>query len=219
MTSHGPETPYEQPLDPSEHLAAEIAYHRIIEQHLGMIVVTQEQEKQAITSERDEWEKEATTDNLTELPNRLALTRRLEDLVTREPGRFALAFVDLDGLKRINDEQGHQAGNELIINAANVMAESIRTQDASKYPARKHDTEGRAAVRLSGDEFVLIIDNVDDPGQLTQIIDRVQGNLHDADISASIGASLHTPGQTGLQLLEEVDHKMYEQKQDRRRAR
>jgi diguanylate cyclase (GGDEF)-like protein len=92
-------------------------------------------------------EQRALRDSLTGLTNRAGLLRNLISAtarVRRQGGGFALAFLDLDGFKAINDKYGHAGGDEVLVSVAN-RAQSI---------ARANDT----LCRLGGDEFVFLLD-------------------------------------------------------------
>lgn len=94
----------------------------------------------------------ATTDDLTGLANRHELERALEAALLRAQRygrRGALVFIDLDGLKRINDTHGHAAGDELIRETGARIAGITRSVDT--------------AARLGGDEFVILVSEFDNP--------------------------------------------------------
>lgn len=94
----------------------------------------------------DRLESLATTDPLTGLGNRRALTTRLEELFslsTRRADELSCLSIDLDGLKRVNDTLGHDAGDDLLSAAADVLRETCRKADF--------------AARIGGDEFVALL--------------------------------------------------------------
>lgn len=162
------------------------------------------------------WRERATTDSLTGLANRLGITQTLESLVKNEEGTFAVMFLDVDGLKGVNDTEGHEAGDELIKSVADVLRGSIRTKDeAEKGEPRPHDIEGHPA-RLAGDEFVLVFRGVSNHQQLGIINNRIIDNLEGAGIKASTGAALHAPGQTAPQILKLADEAMFQDKRERK---
>jgi len=91
---------------------------------------------------------EALHDPLTGLPNRRAVLERVEDAIrgARERGeRHAIAFVDLDNFKSVNDRFGHAVGDQVLAEMARVMGRAVRSVDA--------------IARLGGDEFVLLLSN------------------------------------------------------------
>lgn len=151
-------------------------------------------------------------DPLTGLPNRVLLSDRLQQamaLARRQQRRLAVAYIDLDGFKAVNDAHGHRAGDELLVMVARRMREALRTQDT--------------LARLGGDEFVALI--VDSPGRelvdsllkrlLTAASDVILVGGHHLRVSASIGVAFY-PQQDDLdadQLLRQADQAMYLAKQ------
>jgi diguanylate cyclase (GGDEF)-like protein len=88
----------------------------------------------------------AEHDALTRLPNRRAFMRLLEELVA-DLRPFALAFVDIDGFKAVNDSHGHAAGDAALVSLAGTLAGSLRQTDQ--------------AFRIGGDEFALMLHGAD----------------------------------------------------------
>jgi diguanylate cyclase (GGDEF)-like protein len=163
----------------------------------------------------DRWAQKARTDPLTGLLNRAGLFERLAGrLERRDRGRVAILFADVDGLKQVNDEFGHDAGDELLRVAAERMS--------SKFP---HADIGR----IGGDEFVLLVD-LDDAQDIEhlgrQIEASVAGHVSVRDdatapVAVSVGAAVADPGeQPDLdELVGRADARMYVTKQSRRRER
>ncbi|MBI0384941.1 GGDEF domain-containing protein, partial [Streptomyces albiflaviniger] len=90
----------------------------------------------------------AEHDPLTDLPNRALFTRRVAHAVAgrrRTDAGTAVLFIDLDGFKAVNDTVGHHAGDELLVQAARRLQESVRSGS------------GDCAARLGGDEFAALI--------------------------------------------------------------
>lgn len=105
---------------------------------------------------------QATHDPLTGLPNRLLLTDRLDQALTkcrREPGQVALLYVDLDGFKAVNDRFGHAHGDAVLIEAARRL----------RRTARETDT----VARLSGDEFAVVQTVGEQPGAALALCRRL----------------------------------------------
>lgn len=95
------------------------------------------------------WQDAALHDPLTGLPNRRLLADRLGQAVerSRRSGRdVAILFCDLDGFKRVNDDHGHRAGDELLVAVAGRLRTVLRTQDT--------------LARVSGDEFVILCEHL-----------------------------------------------------------
>jgi diguanylate cyclase (GGDEF)-like protein len=103
-------------------------------------------------------------DELTGLPNRSLIRDRLEQAVLtaqRNGKHLALAFVDLDGFKLVNDGLGHNAGDELLKVVGQRMGACLR----------RNDTLGR----LGGDEFVILLPDVaDDPLAITPVLEKIR---------------------------------------------
>ncbi|TSE25877.1 putative diguanylate cyclase YegE [Tepidimonas sediminis] len=157
-------------------------------------------------------EHEAFHDALTGLGNRLLLRDRLQQAIARAQrhgGTLALAYLDLDGFKAINDTHGHAVGDQLL----RVMAERMRSL------VRSVDT----VARLGGDEFVVLIADLQDPRQAEPLLRRLLAALAEPveyggqrlQVTASIGvAFLPTSGAHDPdQLLRQADQAMYQAKQ------
>ncbi|WP_374238249.1 putative bifunctional diguanylate cyclase/phosphodiesterase [Actinoplanes sp. DH11] len=133
---------------------------------------------------QDRPEHQATHDPLTGLPNRAMIADRLERIFTEAGAdtRVGVCFLDLDGFKRINDTLGHQVGDELLVAVADRLA-------------RCASGPGRVAGRVSGDEFVLLVEDPAGPDEMTGLAARVldvlsqpvQLGRHRTRVSASIG--------------------------------
>ncbi|MFE2219409.1 putative bifunctional diguanylate cyclase/phosphodiesterase [Streptomyces canus] len=157
----------------------------------------------------------AEHDPLTDLPNRALFTRRVQQALSgrRSSDRgTAVLFIDLDGFKAVNDTIGHQAGDELLVQAAR------RLQDAVRY--------GDTASRLGGDEFAALIvgdgtrDRTAREGHILELADRLRLTLsqpylidgNDVRVAASIGVAFAEPGLGAGELLRNADLAMYRAK-------
>jgi diguanylate cyclase (GGDEF)-like protein/PAS domain S-box-containing protein len=125
----------------------------------------------------------ATHDNLTGLPNRTLLYDRLEQALARfhRLGHgVALFYCDLDRFKPINDEQGHSAGDAVLRQIARRIGAVIRATDT--------------AARVGGDEFVVLVEGVDDLDLLramgTRLIDSISRPIELGEVVASVGVSI-----------------------------
>jgi diguanylate cyclase (GGDEF)-like protein/PAS domain S-box-containing protein len=158
----------------------------------------------------------ASHDALTDLPNRALFTERVRMALGGGHGDdpdAALLFIDLDGFKAVNDSVGHQAGDELLIQAAQRLRESVRVGDTT--------------ARLGGDEFAALIvgDPECEPGprehRITEIAERLRAALshpylvdgQQLRVAASIGIAFAEPGSTPAALMRNADLAMYRAKQ------
>ena len=147
-------------------------------------------------------------DALTGLPNRTLLADRLrQDMrrVRRNDEFLALAYIDLDGFKAINDTHGHEVGDRLLVEIARRMRAALRDVDT--------------VARLGGDEFAAIFTDLAAASASEPLIERLLGAIAapvvidglGLQVSGSIGVS-YFPQQGDLeaeQLLRQADHAMY----------
>ena len=149
----------------------------------------------------------ATHDSLTGLPNRSLFYDRLQHAVhnaKRNGLGIAVAFLDLDGFKSVNDTYGHEKGDFLLQDVASRLNSCVRESDS--------------VARLGGDEFTFIFEKVHDPGDAITIAEKIIDSLTkpfkiDGDfiyITASIGISLYPEdGDDTAELIKKADTAMY----------
>ena len=150
---------------------------------------------------------EASLDALTGLYNRRGWNELLvdEEERCRRFGTSACVIsIDLDGLKQVNDTQGHQAGDGLLRRAAIALREAVRQQDV---PAR-----------FGGDEFMILGVDCDECAAAT-LAERIENVLRVHQIDASIGYSLRDPALGLATAVEEADQRMYDVKRSRKANR
>lgn len=158
----------------------------------------------------------ATHDPLTGLPNRALLSDRLAHAMTRRgrhAGEPALAVLDLDGFKAVNDRLGHQAGDEVLVQVAKRLQAAVRDEDT--------------LARLGGDEFVVLYEQLPEAG-LDELMNKLCWRLSSAlneplniageqlQVAASVGFVVCQEGELGYELLGRADQVMYQQKASRR---
>lgn len=165
---------------------------------------------------RDQLEFQANHDPLTRLPNRNLLRDRLSQaqaMAEREGGSVALAFVDLDNFKVINDSLGHGIGDRLLVTIARRLKMCLRSVDT--------------VARYGGDEFVLILHQLGPPELLGRVLERILQDIaepiqidgHELTVSCSIGVSMLPGDGTDLEtLLQNADVAMYSAKASGRSA-
>ncbi len=160
----------------------------------------------------------AEHDPLTDLPNRALFTERIRQAIggrragDGDTGTTAVLFIDLDGFKAVNDTVGHQAGDELLVQAARRLRDSVRAGDT--------------AARLGGDEFAALIRGTSADRhlreyQVHEVADRLRAALSepyrvdgtDVRVAASIGVAFADPGVSPGELLRNADLAMYRAKQ------
>ncbi|MEL6913449.1 MAG: diguanylate cyclase [Pseudomonadota bacterium] len=107
-------------------------------------------------------EEQAFTDTLTGLKNRRAMDHIMERYLSTD-GRFSLMHVDLDYFKSINDTLGHAAGDHVLQEVARILVDETRREDT--------------VARVGGDEFVLIIHEIERPERLDAIAERIIARL------------------------------------------
>jgi diguanylate cyclase (GGDEF)-like protein/PAS domain S-box-containing protein len=164
-----------------------------------------------IKEHQSQLEHMAHFDALTNLPNRLLLLDRLRQNLAQADRRGAtmvVVYLDLDGFKEVNDQYGHDAGDQLLITIAGHMKQALR--------------EGDTLARLGGDEFVAILGDLSDGNDSLQLLNRLLasaalpvaiGGQH-VQVSASIGVTFYPQAQAvdADQLLRQADQAMYQAK-------
>lgn len=150
-------------------------------------------------------------DQLTDLPNRVLFNDRLNQVLgmakRRDDQPFAVMFLDLDRFKLINDTMGHQAGDQLLQQAAHRLRGSVRESDT--------------VARMSGDEFTILLSEIAYPKHAANVAQKIvdafrkpfQLNGEDVYVSPSIGISVYPQdGRTIDVLLKNADMAMYRAK-------
>lgn len=146
------------------------------------------------------------TDPLTGLLNRRGFDRRLAVEVNRSKRLrrpLSVAYIDCDDFKKFNDSRGHQAGDRLLCELAELLQSSVRNCDAVS--------------RLGGDEFAILIVDADSQGT-TAVLKRLESRLQELvainnwPISWSVGATVFLEPQEASSMLEAADSLMYEAK-------
>ncbi|OAI20694.1 diguanylate cyclase [Methylomonas lenta] len=161
--------------------------------------------------EQEELLWQTTHDELTGLPNRNLISDRLSQALQRSRRNglsLALLFVDLDGFKLVNDTYSHETGDALLKTIANRLIELVRPGDT--------------IARLSGDEFVILCEQLEQPTSISSLAERINQvlrhpfKLDDQQIylSGSIGIAVgHGSTHSADDLLRAADTAMYEVKQ------
>ena len=166
----------------------------------GVLVTLREHEKLL---------RESTLDPLTGCHNRNYLMKhapRILEFSQRRRFSVALLFIDLDGFKQINDTLGHDCGDSLLIAVARLVQGIVRDYDIF--------------IRLGGDEFLLLLPDVDqntakrtasriNEGIQSLNVANICGNSTHLRSSASIGVTMHLPGESLQAFIQRADKSMY----------
>lgn len=151
----------------------------------------------------------AHQDSLIDLPNRRGFIRQLERLIARldrydEPS--AMLYVDVDGLKQVNDSHGHAAGDAALIHVAALLVDGVRTTDC--------------VARLGGDEFGVLLTRVTEQEAMetaARLLDRAEKCEFRCDGEAvplgfAVGVTMVERGDTAEAVIARADREMYAQK-------
>ncbi len=170
------------------------------------------QRQNEIDISKDELKHLATHDTLTNLPNRVLIFEHLNHTITtakRTGNDGALLFIDIDCFKDINDNYSHQTGDLLLKEFALRLSHITRSSDI--------------AGRLSGDEFLLILENINEMEDVLSVIEKIRVQLMtpfsindlSIEITVSIGAACFpTNGDNADQLIHAADQAMYNVKKN-----
>ena len=161
----------------------------------------------------EQLEKLAYFDPLTKLPNRMLYSDRLEQAIafaSRNKSKFSVFFIDLDKFKFVNDNYGHEVGDQLLVKVANILTRCVRKSDT--------------VARLGGDEFTVILPNINSPYNresvsliaekiITQLSQDFMINDKLVQIGASIGVAIYPDhGSDVSSLNKHADIAMYQAK-------
>lgn len=149
-------------------------------------------------------------DALTGLPNRLYLEQQLEHAIgiaDRNQKLLAVMFIDLDNFKDINDSYGHDFGDQVLLQATQLLKQCLRAGDI--------------VARLGGDEFIIVLENLTNKMSVNEVARKILGSFQspltvlDKKVSVhfSIGISLYPDnGATVTELMQNADIAMYQAK-------
>lgn len=151
-------------------------------------------------------------DSLTDVPNRILFRDRLEHailLAERDTTNFSLMFIDLNGFKQVNDNFGHDAGDEIIKVCGQRLNNCLRRSDS--------------VARMGGDEFTLLLQNTENNRDVALIAEKVIQAIsqptiikgYEVVVGCSIGIAIYPQaGRDAESLLKHADMAMYKAKQD-----
>ncbi|WP_305783124.1 putative bifunctional diguanylate cyclase/phosphodiesterase [Symbioplanes lichenis] len=189
-------------------LLVAVTIHEKVFLHWGALTIAQAVTTSALALRQWFWLQDSrrlnVTDRLTGLANVTGLQRSLQSL---KDERAALMLLDLDGFKQVNDTLGHDAGDRVLVEFARQVRQSVR--------------RGDVAARVGGDEFVVLLRDIDTDAQATAVAERILTALRTSPleidgqqviIRCSIGLATKEPGDTARELQHRADIAMYESK-------
>jgi diguanylate cyclase (GGDEF)-like protein len=165
-----------------------------------------------IKHQKDLWQL-ANHDALTGLPNRMLLMDRIEQLLARmrrQEKHLAVMFLDLDEFKQVNDTYGHEVGDQVLKFVAERLRAAVRADDT--------------VARMSGDEFIVLIESVESQEALEAVRQQIQQKLSGGfmfegqliHVRTSTGIAMFPEdGDTPEALIKQADKRMYADKQAR----
>ena len=197
------------------YIAENKSYHKRLDTHrgdeIGELILGVNTMLDTIETHERQLFQRANYDELTQLPNRHLLMERLSHGIhaaKRSKTEIALLFLDLDRFKIINDSLGHRIGDELLVQVADKLSNTLRKSDSIS--------------RWGGDEFVILLENVEGVFHIEHIIKKIILELcrpmvvedHLLHVSTSIGvARFPKDGKDSLSLLKHADISMYKAKE------
>jgi diguanylate cyclase (GGDEF)-like protein len=176
----------------------------------GFLLRVTRQKEKYIAEYESELIRVAHFDALTSLPNRILLEDRMKQAIfqaARNQNQLHVCYLDLDGFKLINDAMGHHAGDEVLIEIAKRIKNTVRGGDT--------------VARLGGDEFVILLQGLNNSEEsvttleriLTAVAEPIVIKNNEVSVSASIGVSLFPLDEDSDTLLRHADQAMYIAKQ------
>ncbi|MDQ6974128.1 MAG: GGDEF domain-containing protein, partial [Mariprofundaceae bacterium] len=160
-----------------------------------------------LIKQKDILEVEVNYDDLTCLPNRRLFHERLTQAISRSERsqrKFAVCFLDLDGFKDVNDNYGHDAGDQLLYAVYRQIEQAIRKTDS--------------VARIGGDEFAILLEALNDKDDAIHILQKVLQYIqkpimiasHRVNVSASMGIAMYPDDSLiAKRLLKKADQAMY----------
>nr|WP_321265870.1 GGDEF domain-containing protein [uncultured Sulfurimonas sp.] len=162
-----------------------------------------------LTTQVKTLEEKSNLDSLTKVFNRRALSSYLENICSNDelPYEFHLLILDIDDFKIINDKHGHIAGDKVLIFIANILKKTLR--------------DGDKVFRYGGEEFIIILNRVDDAHCKrisSRLLELVRGNklIYKGEglrVTMSIGTTRYTNGDTPDSIIARADKALYKAKE------
>ncbi len=175
-------------------------------------------EIESLRKELQASQRDALTDNLTQLYNRMAFDRQLEQLLQQSQPQLSLVLFDIDHFKLFNDQYGHLMGDQVLITFAKVLQQCCPEQGSSVQAL---------CARYGGEEFAVILLNADltvantYAESVRDMVSRIEVRVRNSDkvmekITVSGGVATYKSGENAADLIERADAAMYCAKRDGR---
>jgi diguanylate cyclase len=188
--------------DPAAEVLSEQAPHLVTAARTLSTILGQQLHTESLLRRAERAETEALVDDLTSLYNRRGwdqLVQHEEARARRYGHRHSVFVMDIDGLKAVNDEHGHAAGDAHIVRVANAIRSVIREHDV--------------AARLGGDEFALLATEIA-ADEAAVVGERLAQAFREAGVRVSIGVARANVGDLDI-ATREADEAMYRRKGER----
>jgi len=192
---------------------------------IGEIYHSLEKMKRNLDISHKSMKKLAYFDKLTGLPNRASLQQELLTSLSaakRKNEHFAVIFLDLDNFKEVNDTLGHKVGDLLLIEVSVRIKKQLRGSDFIVREELGEPNTGKSLLaRLAGDEFTLLINEIEGPNAASKVAQRVLDGLshpfiieqNEIHMGASMGIAIYPQdGVEADELLKNADLAMFEAK-------
>jgi diguanylate cyclase (GGDEF)-like protein len=166
-------------------------------------------ERRLLRNDLEKYKEKSRTDGLTRLFNRVTFMEMLAAHLECPEEPLALIMLDIDHFKRINDEHGHQAGDMVLSMMGGLLLSRLRRDDV--------------VARYGGEEFIILIPQI--PGdQILRIAEKLRTSIEAHPfgmlprITASLGCSVHQPGETAEDFIRRADMALYAAKKSGRNS-
>lgn len=176
-----------------------------------------------ILAAADELRSSMNNDALTKVTTKSVWFESLKNTLTSNPeSNICVIFLDLQNFKKVNDEQGHNKGDEVLIHTANTLKNTFRSGDSIAITYESEE-ERNDIGRLGGDEFgvILNLDNIGslDPDEyIASIISRLTDNFYNnqllkqSGVGVTIGYAIWDGAESAQELLKRADESMLKEK-------
>ena len=195
------------------------------------VFLTLYNQKKELENINAQLKKMSLTDTLTGLPNRRSIISKIDYEIIRckrHYRKFCIIIGDIDHFKKVNDNYGHDVGDEVLIQISSTIEASLREQDTtSRWSEEKGDpkpSEEAVASRWGGEEFLILLPETDLKGgihvaeKIRQSIENleIKGNIQGLKVTMSFGVAEYDVTKTSDACIKEADLRLYQAKENGR---